>query len=93
MINASILSGKHVPLKVKKFRNPVQKTLLLVRLLQTQCYHAWKIMSKYCHNNKKFTSYRGTNTKSQPQNRFKLRSLTFVTAYKEPFVGELILLP
>jgi hypothetical protein len=32
----------------------------------------------------KITSYQGNNTK--PQNRFKLRSLTFVAACKETFL-------
>jgi hypothetical protein len=86
MTVASIISGKHVPLKVIKFRNPFQKNLLLVRPPQTQCHHAWKIMSKHCNNSNKFTSYQGTKIKPQPQNRFKLRSLTFVTSCKETFV-------
>jgi hypothetical protein len=86
MTGASILSGMHVPLKVIKFRNPFQKILLLVGPPQTQCHHAQKIMSIFCNNSNKLTSYQGTCTKPQAQKRFKLKSLNFVTAYKEPFV-------
>jgi hypothetical protein len=81
----SILSGKNLPLKVIKYRKPCHKPLLLVTLPQTQCLHAWVIMSTYSNsNNKKITSYQGPNTKPKPQ--VLLRSLTFVTACEEPFV-------
>jgi hypothetical protein len=75
-----------MPLKVVNIENHVTIPFICMTSPDTipSCLDNVKILKN--NNYKKITHYHGPNTKQQPQNRFKLRSLTFVAPCKEPFV-------